>query len=298
MSINYPATDTAYHSGTGNQQYLVNIGIQQWDEDWEVGTIDNSTGQPDTDANNIRSKNFCACLPNTDYYLEGSVAMRIYWYASDQSFISGDSVNVDGGVVTSPATAAYFKIRTTTSYGSTYLSDISVNFPSNETGYFAWTGRQGVYGGELDVTTGVLTAKYASVDLGTLTWVKGASSFYTALNDILGGTMNLYCENYKAVTISQITSLSVDKAIASNSGSGRVNIRDTSYSDSDAATFKTAMSGVQLVYELATPITIQLDPTAVNTLRGDNVIWADCGDITNCEYRADLKMYIDKVVGA
>lgn len=55
---------------------------------------------------------------------------------------------------------------------------------------------------------------------------------------------------------------------------------------------------VTYIYELATPLTIQLDPTAINSLRGDNVIFCDAGDITNCEYRADLKMYIDKVVGA
>ena len=101
------------------------------------------------------------------------------------------------------------------------------------------------------------------------------------------------CSLYKTVITG--TPNLVDKSITNFATSNLVLVRDDSYTD--PAVFKTAMSGVQLVYELATPISIQLTPTEVDTLRGDNVIWADCGDITNCEYRADLKMYIDKVVG-
>ena len=48
----------------------------------------------------------------------------------------------------------------------------------------------------------------------------------------------------------------------------------------DATAFKTAMNGVQLVYELTTPLTIQLTPTAVKSLPGTNNLWADSGDIT------------------
>ena len=60
------------------------------------------------------------------------------------------------------------------------------------------------------------------------------------------------------------------------------------------AEFKSAMSGVQLCYELATPQTYQLTPTEVTTLLGDNTIWADTGD-TTAEYRADTKLYIERL---
>ena len=65
----------------------------------------------------------------------------------------------------------------------------------------------------------------------------------------------------------------------------------------DTTAFAEAMSGVQLVYELATPIVYDLTPTEVTTLLAQNNIWADCGDST-VEYRADTKLYIDKKIAA
>ena len=43
--------------------------------------------------------------------------------------------------------------------------------------------------------------------------------------------------------------------------------------------FKSAMSGVQLCYELATPQTYQLTPTEVAMLLGENNLWSDAGDM-------------------
>ena len=53
------------------------------------------------------------------------------------------------------------------------------------------------------------------------------------------------------------------------------------------------MSGVQLVYKLATPQTYQLTPTEVKTLLGVNNIFANTGD-TEIEYRADPDLYIQR----
>ena len=55
-------------------------------------------------------------------------------------------------------------------------------------------------------------------------------------------------------------------------------VRDSAYADTTA--FKTAMSGVQLVYELATPVTYTLTPQQIALLRGNNNVWADTGDAT------------------
>ena len=52
------------------------------------------------------------------------------------------------------------------------------------------------------------------------------------------------------------------------------------------------MSGVQLCYELATPIEITLTPTQIDTLLGENNIWADTGDIEELAYRADIGLYL------
>ena len=42
----------------------------------------------------------------------------------------------------------------------------------------------------------------------------------------------------------------------------------------------TPTTGAEVVYELATPTTVQLTAQQINTLVGDNVLWMDTGDIT------------------
>ena len=62
-----------------------------------------------------------------------------------------------------------------------------------------------------------------------------------------------------------------------------------------SAEFKSAMNGVMLCYELAEPIEIQLSANQINSLYGQNNLWADSGD-TEVEYRADTKAYIAKKI--
>ena len=69
-----------------------------------------------------------------------------------------------------------------------------------------------------------------------------------------------------------------NNSIASDTTTG-IYIRDDANSSLSAADFKAAMSGVDFVYELATPIEIQLTPTEVRTLLGNNNIFADTGNI-------------------
>lgn len=53
-------------------------------------------------------------------------------------------------------------------------------------------------------------------------------------------------------------------------------------------TAKTLLTGVQVKYKLATPITYQLTPTQIKSLLGVNKIFADTGDILEGEYFAAL----------
>lgn len=159
----------------------------------------------------------------------------------------------------------------------------------------SWEDEAGtVYGGTLDVTNGLLTVDMAIVDLGTLTWSKsgsGDSAFFYSTNNVgmMAGTQNVKCTEYKYTSITT-TNTNVGFSIT---GNPYIRIRDNSYAD--AAAFKTAMSGVYLVYELATPQTYQLTPQAVLTVLGTNNIWADTGDV-EVSYIADTKLYIDKVL--
>ena len=52
-------------------------------------------------------------------------------------------------------------------------------------------------------------------------------------------------------------------------------------SDRDAyAPGTTPTTGAQVCYKLATPLTIQLTPAQLSTLKGDNNVWSDAGDVT------------------
>lgn len=57
-----------------------------------------------------------------------------------------------------------------------------------------------------------------------------------------------------------------------------------------------ASNPMQLVYELATPQTYQLTPTQIQTLIGQNNVWADCGD-TSVTYKADVQRWVEKKLG-
>ena len=69
-------------------------------------------------------------------------------------------------------------------------------------------------------------------------------------------------------------------------------VKDRTLADKTAAEIKTAMSGVQLVYELAQETTIPIDPVTIKTLLGNNNIYADTGD-SSVEYPADTRLYIE-----
>lgn len=135
---------------------------------------------------------------------------------------------------------------------------------------------QTVYGGTLDVVSGVLTVDRAIVDLGTLNWQKNTTGQFYALlspygaSDVSGS--NVISSQYVG---GNAYGGSEDGTICVYGSSHNAWVRDSRYTD--AATFKTAMNGVQLVYELATPTTIQCDPQTVQTLIGDNNVWGGDG---------------------
>lgn len=143
-----------------------------------------------------------------------------------------------------------------------------------------------VYGGTLDVITGVLTVDMAMVDLGTLTWASWLESGTLIFNAEVDGKKQqrestLICSQYKPNYTVSIWVQLLDCEITGASNS-RVYIRDQRFTDN--AAFTTAMSGVQLVYELATPQTIQLTGQQIATFLGTNNVWCSSGKIIHLEY--------------
>lgn len=146
-----------------------------------------------------------------------------------------------------------------------------------------------VYGGTLDVVSGVLTVDRAMVDLGTLSWIyeSAVPRFYSSgiasvakRAPASNKKANIICSAYRLLALD-----GSDDSIYGSEGNGgialsaaaNISVKDTSYTNATA--FKTAMNGVQLCYELATPQTYQLSPQEISLLQGTNNVWSD-GSIT------------------
>lgn len=155
------------------------------------------------------------------------------------------------------------------------------------------------YGGKLDVVSGVLTVDREYVDLGTLSWGSASDGrvYSSAIADIKPITAsstvsNIMCSNYATVSARAVydktTNGSICIAGAGYGGDKCIGVYDSLLANKSASEVTQAMNGVQLVYELATPTTIQLTPAAVKSLLGTNNLFADTGDVVEASYFESL----------
>ena len=143
-------------------------GVNVWDEEWEVGGI-NTSGQETTTSGYYRSKNYTSVLPSTTYYFKVPTTMSVMFYDSNKDFIEWTTAN--NATVTTPSNCRYLRFRNTTANTWTpYNNDISINYPSTDTDYHPYDGQtyttdlpQTVYGGTLDVVSGVLTVTHGYI---------------------------------------------------------------------------------------------------------------------------------------
>lgn len=176
-------------------------------------------------------------------------------------------------------------VVTNTGSGKTFSA--TVDFPTT------------IYGGTLNLTTGELVSTMAMENLGSLSWLMSSNSgygqfFYSSISGKATGTTNVLSDRYKTNERGNWTA-DTDYAIAGNSGSSQIYIKDSRYSS--ASTFKTAMSGIYVCYELATPATYQLTPKQLLQFTLDNNISANCGTV-EVTYRLNLNTAIERLQGA
>ena len=142
------------------------------------------------------------------------------------------------------------------------------------------------YGGVLDVDEGTLTLTHGMVDMGDLSWLYQSDAtyprFFADITNIkavpdISTKGDIICSDYETITAGSGYggTKTYGAAVTPNA---QVWTWDPRYTD--AATYKTAMSGVQLVYELATPQTITLTAEEVQLLWAYNTLFADTGDIS------------------
>lgn len=143
----------------------------------------------------------------------------------------------------------------------------------------------------LNITNGVMQIIEAFVDLGTVEYqkqtVSGINLFRMKIGDNGLDTNNILCSHYKKY-IGSVSTIPDNYIIPWSTYWSTTHwsvIRDDSKSSLTPAQFKTAMSGVQLVYDLSNnPIMAQIPATQVQTLLNENNIWCDTNGDTSVKY--------------
>ena len=277
------------------------VGFNQWDEVWEIGYLDPATGLNYATTTNIRSKNYIPVFPSTQYYFrtDGTYTMVICFYDANKRFISSLNETPSNRVKETPSNTAYIRFALLRAYGTVYKNDICINlsWSGYRNGEYEpyWESELPlplnsfqVKDGEGNIITinGLKSAgsvfdeivgnKYIqrvrSVDMGTLQWALLANStncFTISVpvgkTQIYGTIPNAICALYKtAPTLydSQVQ-YGEDKVLRGYSNASGFVVKDTTYTS--AAAFKSAMSGIMLYYELATPIEYELvEPIGMN----------------------------------
>ncbi len=252
-------------------------------------------------------------MPNTSYYVAAPSGCTISVYGSDKDGNSLGVMTTSGMMFTTTSNCVACTVYVNNyPIPSAYANDVSINYPSTDHSYHAYTGSSvtyslgsTVYGGTLTINedgTGTLTKTMGYVDLGTLTWLYTASTDTRPTNNfysggvpdmIAGASIDIVCSSY-VPNLAPVGLRNVEGAVCIYQT--RVYISTNSYSDTVA--FKAAMNGVKLCYPLATPTTTTLTAQEVLTtlLNGSNNVWHSANGDTTIVYRADTKAYVDGLV--
>ena len=136
-----------------------------------------------------------------------------------------------------------------------------------------------------------LVVTYKQIDLGSLNWTYNSNNSRFDASGITDSktwatntVASALCSIYKTVTFNSLYG-GTDKTFAFDSRSPR--IRDSAYNN--ATTFKTAVTGQKLVYELATPVIIDLpDGENITTIVGTNNLSNDTNNNMIVKYKESV----------
>lgn len=166
---------------------------------------------------------------------------------------------------------------------------------------------QTVYGGVLDVTRGKLHVTHKIVDLGALSWTyrndtnPNAPYFYASTPSTpdnikykgayYSTNYGLLCSIYSCVARGNFPNTDFTMCVdGSGNTPSQFQIKNSNYTD--ASSFTTAMDGIILVYELATPFDIDLTPEVISAVVGANIVSSDTGPVT-VRFKTTIEDYIN-----
>ena len=278
--INYYNGSLDYNEGTlvsSNGRYLVTIGFNLWDEEWELGSINTSTGEQQTSDNTICSSNFTRVIPNAICYVKCPSIIYGCYYDVNKNYIGAFSVN--NSTILIPNNAVYLKFYID---GTTYNYNICFNQ--------SWDGeRDGEYEDfvkySYDTGTETLLSAGSVKDIkafnGTITRNVGTYTFTG--NETFSRNTEAYsfpiwiCDlnlPLSAVNKAKGIQATCSKLVNSNDyisqlNNGEFGLNDLVLSDArgvigvrmdsitEVSDFQSFIAGATLYYELATPTTEQ-----------------------------------------
>ena len=226
--------------------------------------------------------------------------------ATTKSYYNGGNTASGTGIKFTFVFDDDYYVRFITSTDVTYFNNAQLELGSTASAYEAyqgatypisWQSSAGtVYGGSLDVTSGVLTVDKGMVDLGDIGWAYNSNQNRFDYDATIGlkppvnnnTKANMICSIYRTGIANSLNNFE----ICANTN-GYIRVKDARYTTASA--FREAVSGFQLAYELATPLTFQLSETQIATLLGTNNFWSNSNGQIDLEYRCDTKLYIEQL---
>jgi len=241
------------------------------------------------DGSAYSASDYISVKPNTAYYLSHVIGISAWYtsalYTKNKDFIELKDIpgsSDASGYITTSANAAYIRINVLTANKNTVQieegNQATTYEPYHKTTDLSESLGQTVYGGTLDVRTGLFTVTHNIVDLGDRVWTKSGteglflsynpqSSINLKMSPDSVTPMNAVCSHYAIETYSNHSDKSVFDTWAT-AASKYIAVLDSDYANADATAFRAAMSGVKLCYEVNEPTEIQLTPHEIALSQG------------------------------
>ena len=245
------------------------------------GTFATNNSFRRTDYLHLASGSYVYSATKTD----GTTAyVRVCGYDRSKAFVAqlGEQVKGSGNyemAFTIPENVYYIILQ---SYEANTNEQIELG--STATTYEPYDPNHTVYGGWVDLITGEVCEEWKTVDIGSLSFYISWGTFITVPSGIAIHTniVNVISDTYKTGYVKPATQIATgDLQINGRNGYTHTAINDSRYTTIED--FKTAVSGKQLTYKLATPITYSLAPTQLQTFLGQNNVWSNA-DYVEVEY--------------
>lgn len=261
---------------------VAQTGVNIIDGDFVLGWIANDGTYHSNYTDRIATTKYYPVVGGQSYYFMCDKNWRYCFYDENFATIDGANSYTAPRVIQAPANAKYLRVASPVPS----IEYMCVNYPSTITARQPYSTPtitvalgQTVYGGHIDIISGLLSIEYVNFVLESIQWTSrpvGGVYCWRAENwttenlklPTNGSIFDGVCDTYTPIRFNGV-SANVNTIALRDNGWLHVNNGSTSISPTGHVTIA-----------LAEPKTVQLTPQEINTLLGTNNIWCNTGDIS------------------